>query len=247
MCLCVPFIWRSHSFGKSFLFLFLFFVLSVLRDYPSYVVYSTITYYLRASHFIIHVFKSVLSYKNRFVTQYITYLNIWGALSRTFSSLSTHDWLVLVWKLILKSIEHSRPAPTRILNRHQSVMGWQWGKSPWKPSSYIQVMIKNILKWREESDTYLTCVCRHCWSRKISLRVDGIGAFSCTADESHSVGWKLLFHLLSLKSFCSSDVYRRESGMCRSPPFILIYSSKWCWLVGMLLVSRSRLVKEDAV
>ena len=29
--------------------------------------------------------------RNQFVTQYITHLNIWGALSRNFSSLSTHD------------------------------------------------------------------------------------------------------------------------------------------------------------
>ena len=46
-----------------------------------------------------------------------------------------------------------------------------------------------------------------------------------TADESHSVGWKLLFHLLSSSSFCSSDVYRCESGRCCSLPFFLIYFS----------------------
>jgi len=39
-------------------------------------------------------------------------------------------------------------------------------------------MIRNILKWREESNTYLTHVCRHCWKRKISMKVDRIGAFS---------------------------------------------------------------------
>ena len=44
-----------------------------------------------------------------------------------------------------------------------------------------------------------------------------------TADESHSVGWKLRFHPLSSWSFCSSDVYRHESGRCRSLPFILKY------------------------
>ena len=33
-------------------------------------------------------------YRNRFVTQYITYLNIWGALSKTLSSLSTNDQLM---------------------------------------------------------------------------------------------------------------------------------------------------------
>ena len=36
----------------------------------------------------------VFDYRNWFVTQYFTYLNIWQALSRVFSSLSTHDkWL----------------------------------------------------------------------------------------------------------------------------------------------------------
>ena len=44
-----------------------------------------------------------------------------------------------------------------------------------------------------------------------------------TADESHSVSWKLLFHLLSSRSFCSSDVYRCESGRSRSLPFIIKY------------------------
>ena len=35
-------------------------------------------------------------YKNRFVTQYITYLNTWEALSGTLSPLSTHERLILV-------------------------------------------------------------------------------------------------------------------------------------------------------
>ena len=30
-------------------------------------------------------------------------------------------------------------------------------------------MIKSILKRREESDTYLTHVCTHCWSRLLQL------------------------------------------------------------------------------
>ena len=37
---------------------------------------------------------------------------------------------------------------------------------------------ENILKRREESDTYLTHVCRHCWSRKSLMKIDEIGAFS---------------------------------------------------------------------
>ena len=53
----------------------------------SYHVYS-----LYATNFII-TFREFCNsnYRNQFVTQYITYLNIWGALSRNFSSLSTHD------------------------------------------------------------------------------------------------------------------------------------------------------------
>ena len=52
----------------------------------------------------------------------------------------------------------------------------------------IDTQIKmTILKRREESDTYLTHVCRHYWSREILMEVDGIGATSA-ADESHSVG-----------------------------------------------------------
>ena len=39
----------------------------------------------------------ICSYRNQFVTKYITYLNIWGVLSMTSSSLSTHHRLVLVW------------------------------------------------------------------------------------------------------------------------------------------------------
>ena len=38
----------------------------------------------------------LINYRNRFVTQYITYLNIREALSGTLSPLSTHDRLILV-------------------------------------------------------------------------------------------------------------------------------------------------------
>ena len=39
-------------------------------------------------------------------------------------------------------------------------------------------MIKNILNRREENDTYLTHLCRHCWSRKSLVKIDEIGVFS---------------------------------------------------------------------
>jgi len=38
-------------------------------------------------------------------------------------------------------------------------------------------MIKIILKRRKECDTYLTHICRHCWSRKGPVKIDEIGAF----------------------------------------------------------------------
>ena len=46
--------------------------------------------------------------------------------------------------------------------------------------------------------------------------------FTTTADESHSVGWKLL--IFSLWSICYIDVYRGESGRCRTLPFFLTYN-----------------------
>ena len=36
-------------------------------------------------------------YRNRFVTQYTTHLNIWGSHSMNVSSLSTHDRLISIW------------------------------------------------------------------------------------------------------------------------------------------------------
>ena len=38
----------------------------------------------------------IILYRNRFVTQYITYLNIWEVFSGTLYPLSTHDRLILV-------------------------------------------------------------------------------------------------------------------------------------------------------
>ena len=39
-------------------------------------------------------------------------------------------------------------------------------------------MIINILKWREEIDTYLTRVCKHSWSRKSPVKIEEITSFS---------------------------------------------------------------------
>jgi hypothetical protein len=43
------------------------------------------------------------------------------------------------------------------------------------------------------------------------------GQSTSTANESHSVGWKLPY--LSPGSLRYVDVYRRESGRCRTLPF----------------------------
>ena len=78
----------------------------------------------------------------------------------------------------------------------------------------------SILKRREESNTYLFHVCRHRRSRQVMMK---IADSTSTADESHSAGWKLQFHQFSLWSVCSGDVYRHDTGRCRSLPFFLIY------------------------
>ena len=62
------------------------------------------------------------------------------------------------------------------------------------------------------------------------------------ADESHSVGWKLLIHWLSLWSVCSSNVYWREAGRCSSFSFILkyflsFYLSRFSFYINILLPS----------
>ena len=54
--------------------------------------------------------------------------------------------------------------------------------SSWEVSAMLDLQYnlnsRDILKWREESDTYLTHVCRHRWSRKILMKLDRIGTFN---------------------------------------------------------------------
>ena len=54
------------------------------------ILFPILTRFLISDNWIIWILYQ-LNYRNRFVTQYITYLNIWEALSGTLSSLSTHD------------------------------------------------------------------------------------------------------------------------------------------------------------
>jgi hypothetical protein len=41
----------------------------------------------------------------------------------------------------------------------------------------LSTQVKNILKRREECETYLTQVYRHHWSRESPMKIDEIGAF----------------------------------------------------------------------
>ena len=61
-------------------------------------------------------------------------------------------------------------------------------------------MIKKILKRREECATYLTHVCRHCWSRKSPMKIDEIA--DAARGETGSKGGGGPVKL--------SDVYTRE-------------------------------------
>ena len=51
-------------------------------------------------------------------------------------------------------------------------------------------MLENMLKWRTDNDTNLTIVCRHRWSRQMTIKVDKCLKLSaCTeADEDRSAG-----------------------------------------------------------
>ena len=40
-----------------------------------------------------------------------------------------------------------------------------------------------MFKWRKDSDTYLTIVCRHCWSKQITMKVDKLLAVAF-------IGWR---------------------------------------------------------
>jgi hypothetical protein len=69
-------------------------------------------------------------------------------------------------------------------------------------------MIKNILKRREESDTYLTHLCGHCWSRKSLMKIDEIGAFSQHYFISY-YGWELPVEIYNvIFSFFSNHQFR---------------------------------------
>ena len=80
-----------------------------------------------------------------------------------------------------------------------------------------KIMIKIMLKWRKESNTYLTTVCRHRWSTQITMKVDKLLQLSSAEEEDIVFSWwkpqfslkAAVIYLLSLWSVCSSDVYRQ--------------------------------------
>ena len=101
--------------------------------------------------------------------------------------------------------------------------------------------LKSMLKWSKDSDTYLTTVSRHRWSKQIMVKVDKFISwwkpqcwlkapiiYLLSLWSVCSSWWKPqcwlkapIIYLLSSWSVCSSDVYRQQSGKCRSLFFIL--------------------------
>ena len=66
------------------------------------------------------------------------------------------------------------------------------------------------------------------------------------ANESHSVGWKfLIFHQFLLGLFCYSDIYRFESGRCRSLPFFNIFYYFPFPGFPFILIKSSKCAKSD--
>ena len=85
-------------------------------------------------------------------------------------------------------------------------------------------MIKNILKWRKENNTYLTHVCRPRWSIHITMKIDEIGAFS------QHYGWKLLFNQFASWSLCFNTTVLTESSYFINFHRDLSASLSQCWL-----------------
>ena len=117
------------------------------------------------------------------------------SISKTTFTISTHDSIINQFSI---SIHISFKIPFNILQSNPNTF-----------SKYISpdVSIKslNILKRREECDTYLTHVCRF----RLSLFLQLMKA-TVLAESSF---------IFSPRSIRYADVYRRESGRCRTLPF----------------------------
>ena len=77
-----------------------------------------------------------------------------------------------------------------------------------------------MLKRKEECDTYLTHVCRHLHSVEKTVKSD-----TSTADESHSVGYRLwVSYVFTVILLHYADVYRHESSKCHTLlPFLTYF------------------------
>jgi hypothetical protein len=84
-----------------------------------------------------------------------------------------------------------------------------------------------MLKRREEFDTYLTQVCRHHYSgenpvKRLNIRESfqpTLQLMEATVLAESSI----LYFIFSPGSLCFGDVYRCESGRCRTLPFFLTF------------------------
>jgi hypothetical protein len=72
---------------------------------------------------------------------------------------------------------------------------------------FLYVTICHLLKVRKESDTYLTTVCRHHWSRQMMMKVDKLLPLQLM--KATVLAEAPVIFLLSSSSVCSSDVYRQ--------------------------------------
>jgi len=95
-----------------------------------------------------------------------------------------------------------------------------------------------LMKYQELSANTVAFVSYRC----------GLCTFTATsiANESHSVGWKfLIFHQFLLGLFCYSDIYRFESGRCRSLPFFNIFYYFPFPGFPFILIKSSKCAKSD--
>ena len=88
-------------------------------------------------------------------------------------------------------------------------------------------VIKNILRWRKESDTYLSYVCRHRWSRQITMKAPNTSTFNVICLLQRCLQASIFFYHNTFPGF----------------PFILIFQLEkfdgfalWQGLIGELVV-----------
>jgi hypothetical protein len=67
-------------------------------------------------------------------------------------------------------------------------------------------MIKNMLKRRKESDTYLATIRRHHWSRLVTMKIDKILELSASTVCSVSFFLTVFYHLLHVVAFANFTV-----------------------------------------